>query len=308
MASPQQTPGSQALEERDLDDIGASSSDSDDSYTSSYGSHHSPVCPWRTNELYDQECSRFFDCPSHLIERRISTDHSEEAEPDHDHDHSSIPEARIDAHGEYHQDTESLSSQEQEQPDIYTSSPRPEPTSDQEDPSLPSSSEARAPIIPVTIPDASMDVNDIWEARPRTQDVPVVDEPGSSSRERGNSLPEPHTTLAESSEGRRHSESLGETSLPHHHPRFAYQPISSEILDDSFLQRGNDPEQGLPPLPRPQQGELERRPSDFQVPRWQPDAEVTYCPICHTQFSFFVRKHHCRFVHHHPSLDKVVFD
>ena len=30
------------------------------------------------------------------------------------------------------------------------------------------------------------------------------------------------------------------------------------------------------------------------VPRWQPDAEVTYCPICRTQFSFFVRKHHCR--------------
>ena len=29
-------------------------------------------------------------------------------------------------------------------------------------------------------------------------------------------------------------------------------------------------------------------------PRWQPDAEVTYCPICQTQFSFFVRKHHCR--------------
>jgi FYVE zinc finger len=33
---------------------------------------------------------------------------------------------------------------------------------------------------------------------------------------------------------------------------------------------------------------------DIMLPRWQPDAEVTYCPICHTQFSFFVRKHHCR--------------
>lgn len=35
---------------------------------------------------------------------------------------------------------------------------------------------------------------------------------------------------------------------------------------------------------------------EFVLPRWQPDAEVTYCPICHTQFSIFVRKHHCRYV------------
>ncbi|KAK1752392.1 FYVE zinc finger-domain-containing protein [Echria macrotheca] len=33
---------------------------------------------------------------------------------------------------------------------------------------------------------------------------------------------------------------------------------------------------------------------EFTLPRWQPDAEVTYCPICLTQFSIFVRKHHCR--------------
>ncbi|KAM0738851.1 hypothetical protein ACQRIT_006588 [Beauveria bassiana] len=33
---------------------------------------------------------------------------------------------------------------------------------------------------------------------------------------------------------------------------------------------------------------------DFVLPRWQPDAEVTLCPICNTQFSIWVRKHHCR--------------
>lgn len=38
----------------------------------------------------------------------------------------------------------------------------------------------------------------------------------------------------------------------------------------------------------------------LQLPRWQPDAEVTYCPICRTQFSIFVRKHHCRYG---PCLD-----
>ncbi|KAL3479061.1 FYVE zinc finger-domain-containing protein [Aspergillus californicus] len=29
-------------------------------------------------------------------------------------------------------------------------------------------------------------------------------------------------------------------------------------------------------------------------PRWQPDADVTECPICKTLFSFWYRKHHCR--------------
>lgn len=37
-----------------------------------------------------------------------------------------------------------------------------------------------------------------------------------------------------------------------------------------------------------------RRPSELVLPRWQPDAEVTFCPICRTQFSFLIRKHHCR--------------
>ncbi|KAK4129512.1 FYVE-domain-containing protein [Parathielavia appendiculata] len=36
------------------------------------------------------------------------------------------------------------------------------------------------------------------------------------------------------------------------------------------------------------------RPSEVVLPRWQPDSEATYCPICGTQFSIFVRKHHCR--------------
>lgn len=32
----------------------------------------------------------------------------------------------------------------------------------------------------------------------------------------------------------------------------------------------------------------------MRVPRWQPDSEVTSCPICGTVFSFWYRKHHCR--------------
>ncbi|KAK2072824.1 hypothetical protein P8C59_007155 [Phyllachora maydis] len=47
-------------------------------------------------------------------------------------------------------------------------------------------------------------------------------------------------------------------------------------------------------LPPPPPNAEQRSPPDMTLPYWQPDAEVTYCPICHTQFSIFVRKHHCR--------------
>ncbi|CAI7618042.1 unnamed protein product [Penicillium pancosmium] len=33
---------------------------------------------------------------------------------------------------------------------------------------------------------------------------------------------------------------------------------------------------------------------DVSLPRWQPDSEVSGCPICGTIFSFWHRKHHCR--------------
>ena len=33
---------------------------------------------------------------------------------------------------------------------------------------------------------------------------------------------------------------------------------------------------------------------EFVLPRWQPDSEVTECPICGRSFAFWLRKHHCR--------------
>ena len=39
-----------------------------------------------------------------------------------------------------------------------------------------------------------------------------------------------------------------------------------------------------------------RRESDIVLPAWQPDSEVAQCPVCGNQFSFWYRKHHCRYV------------
>lgn len=60
----------------------------------------------------------------------------------------------------------------------------------------------------------------------------------------------------------------------------------SNIIDLSSPER---------PLPRrPTQDSLRDRGREVVLPRWQPDSEVSKCPICGTQFSFWYRKHHCR--------------
>ena len=50
------------------------------------------------------------------------------------------------------------------------------------------------------------------------------------------------------------------------------------------------------PLPRPPSvTSPEPRPTgEIVLPRWQPDFEVSECPICGRTFTFWYRKHHCR--------------
>ena len=48
-----------------------------------------------------------------------------------------------------------------------------------------------------------------------------------------------------------------------------------------------------PPVP-PHPHRRNSRNDEYVVPKWQPDAEVSSCPICRRPFTFFFRKHHCR--------------
>ena len=51
------------------------------------------------------------------------------------------------------------------------------------------------------------------------------------------------------------------------------------------------------PVPRPKRQSQEGiRDRELVLPRWQSDSEVSTCPVCGTSFSFFFRKHHCRYV------------
>ncbi|KAH8905163.1 FYVE-domain-containing protein [Coniochaeta sp. PMI_546] len=71
-----------------------------------------------------------------------------------------------------------------------------------------------------------------------------------------------------------------------------YPPIRPAAGASQSMSRPAQPS-GTPARPAPTNPRMTALPA-VSLPRWQPDAEVTYCPICHTQFSFFIRKHHCR--------------
>lgn len=62
-------------------------------------------------------------------------------------------------------------------------------------------------------------------------------------------------------------------------------------------------EDGTPTMSRSAEGVLRQQArgretlhGEVVVPRWQPDSEVTRCPICTTSFGWLSRKHHCRYV------------
>ncbi|KAI9836345.1 MAG: hypothetical protein M1837_003393 [Sclerophora amabilis] len=58
---------------------------------------------------------------------------------------------------------------------------------------------------------------------------------------------------------------------------------------------GNQTETLPRPPPPPSAGVIGDSASPgIVLPRWQPDAEVSRCPICGKQFTFWFRKHHCR--------------
>lgn len=79
------------------------------------------------------------------------------------------------------------------------------------------------------------------------------------------------------------------TSTSRPEPSFAGMEAPLRRADRSTTER---------PLSRPRPSDVwdsrRRRSREITLPRWQPDSEVTSCPICGTRFGLFFRKHHCR--------------
>ncbi|KAK2030672.1 FYVE-domain-containing protein [Colletotrichum zoysiae] len=252
-------------------------------------------CRWRTARYHDMECSRYFDCPTHVVERRLS---DAAADDSGEGDDEPTVQLRID------NDATASSSSSRLQPI--------EPTATGD------TAESRASFAPVpavtdtVLPTAPADSAQATSAR----DTEGPDE-SQDPEEAASAPPTPLSSrLSES------SQPLPPTATPAQPTGEFVPPERSSSL--ITLQAANTSSQDLPlrpalsssrsletaPPPPPrrssssaavssvsrgQQGSEERSgPPEFVLPRWQPDAEVTLCPICHVQFSIFVRKHHCR--------------
>lgn len=186
------------------DPIELSSDSESDSYAGS--DHHDDeggVCEYRSARYNDQECERYFDCPSHVVER-VGEGEGEDVEMSNAEEEETEDSPVSD-------DTEHDADAEEEEPEL-PATPRREDTG-------------------------------------RTVGNPIV---------LGSSPVAPRVDVSSGPSARRETPVAGPSGLR-------------------------------------AQGQSAGRP-DFVLPRWQPDAEVTYCPICHTQFSIWVRKHHCRYV------------
>lgn len=284
--------GGSASQPIDLSDsVSGSSFDS-----SNESAPRSAVCRWRTAEYHDQECSHYFDCPSHVVERRLSDDDARLGSPDRGpaQDVSPLSESE----DESMQEPSDMEAESPEQSvagsslsgDAINSPPgdlNPQhalslqaddtPITEGERDEQPTHSQGAAPAV---------EVIDLTSSPPMTPSRPIPIIRNSAQT----------TGLISDDDGDRASSSAAPTAI---------LTQAGASRDPSTSRR---PEPPLPPIP------IERRAStvssqrsgagsrragespDVMLPRWQPDAEVTFCPICHTQFSIFVRKHHCRYV------------
>lgn len=276
------------------------------------GQQPGTVCRWRTARYYDEECSRFFDCPSHVVERALS-DIEQDGEEDDEEDQEQDDEGS-EGYDSPHPNTVSPLSEsgsdtegEDEDDGHYSArsfSPGPqglgggEPERHRERPGLSAGNSTRG---------SGSSTSSEPPQTERSSGAPLYPVPGpipggSGSQATSRPLPFAGAPLAVPSRSARPAAERpfdSGSQLPRRPP----EPLNPTFVP---MPRGSGAAPGSHPAPiierTPMTRVLRQSPTEAErpggsevlLPRWQPDSEVTYCPICSTQFSIFVRKHHCR--------------
>ena len=307
-----------------------SDSESESSYAGSGESGpHSSSCQWRTDRFNDQECSRYFDCPTHIVERALSQGSEEDDDDDENHTHDND----LYEHGE--QEDVEMTDRDDDHSAAGTVSPISEESGSNGhenqrsymgvSPSPGPSMTGGARLTPgdgdeVEIT-GSRTISD--GAQAQTREVGRLSTPrGMASGTSENPillddspvqtpvLQQPNITPSSTSISHAEPVTGGTASRP------STQVYDGHRISNSGAAAGGERPAALPAIPTYEEfmasglapppdrtrpsfsagGPDPRSPPEFALPRWQPDAEVTYCPICRAQFSIFVRKHHCRLV------------
>ena len=136
-----------------------------------------------------------------------------------------------------------------------------------------------------------------------TSTEPNMDPPSPSSPFALPSRPPPRTDTPSSGSSSDRKRRLTTAESPMRRPSSIRMHSSSHagsssdpiVLDSSPAPSRERP---LPPppsySPHSSTPRAPRRESDLVLPPWQPDSDVTHCPVCNRQFTFLFRKHHCR--------------
>lgn len=262
-------------------------SESGSSYIGSDEPYRSPVpCRWRTPDFFDQECSRYFDCPSHIVERRLSTD-------DTLSERSDSAAGSTNATLERHDGESAARGSLDATPTLHTVLPlrvRPAPSELADEPAAEALRQGAAVPLPPSRPESSS----------ASALTPMISRHASqgSQDESGRLQPVESSNLGNQDqeiEGYGRDEDPGSLPNPPEstRPSLSVQGREGSLVSPDFVRSGES--SAVAPSASEQRGM-----QDFILPRWQPDASTTYCPICHSQFNIFVRKHHCRYVGNTP--------
>lgn len=225
-----------------------------------------PSCPYRDSQFHDQECSRYFDCPTHIL-RRDGTGATGPEDPSG-------------------QAEETRTTWQPEVAGMQTENPQRPPSQGTDDDStaessfqLPGNEVASSPSLPLRpSPQQRATGTGAMTLMEALHDIRTPSSPAQTI--------DTEVAPAQISSPRQPSSA----SLRGLRPTSSRSSLSATAPEFFPIQQQTQGQAAQPPR-RPSQP---RAAPEFALPRWQPDAEVTLCPICRTQFSIFARKHHCR--------------